>query len=126
MTTIVTMKTMTWVYSPGGNTMATVIVGANKRFVLTADTTTTLQMSTDGKVGVNNMSIRKETAGNVSYMVNAEEAELTAVPQADANTLTDDFPSRDFYKPGKIYKLVVRADAEITVELDTNITTEVI
>jgi len=106
--------------------MAVVIIGSKKRFLIAANTVTTLQINTIESVGVNNMSIRKESAGNLSYMVNAEEADLTTVLQDTANSLTDDFPSRDLYKPGKIYKLVVLADAEMTIELDTNITPKVV
>lgn len=99
--------------------MAVVVVGANKRFSLTADTTTTLQFSTDNDISIDKLIMRKIGAGNCSYMVNAAEADLTAVPQADANTLTDAYPARDLYKPNGMYHIVVRSDADMVIELDT-------
>jgi|LGOV01.1.fsa_nt_gb hypothetical protein len=99
--------------------MAIVVVEHVKRVLIAADTTTTLQMRTSPTNGVDTLIIRKEADGNLSYIINGAEADLTGVPQADANTLTDDFPSRDLYKPGKIYHVIVRADAEMTIELDT-------
>jgi len=80
----------------------------------------TLAFSADGSQSVDNMIIRKESTGILAYMVNAAEADLTDVAQVTANTLTDDFPSRDFYKPGNIYHLVLLADTNMIIELDTN------
>lgn len=99
--------------------MADLAVGAKKRIALTSGTKVRLVFTppTDGII------IRKNDPGTIAYMVNAEEADMADINEEEANSLTDDFPTRDLYKPNKIKYLVVLSDAAITLELDTDKTT---
>ena len=95
--------------------MADVTVGNKKRIALTSATKTRLVFNPP----VDTVILKKIGSGSMAYMVNAEEADMADIDEEEANLLSDDFPTRDLYKPNKIRYIVVLSDANMTLELDT-------
>ena len=96
--------------------MADIAVGAKKRFSLTTSTKARLVFDPP----VDFVILKKVGTGNLAYMVNAAETDMADIDEEEANLLSDEFPTRDLYKPAKIKYLVVLSDADITLELDTD------
>jgi|LGOV01.1.fsa_nt_gb hypothetical protein len=95
--------------------MADVTVGAKKRIALLTGVKKRLVFDPP----IANIILKKIGAGTIAYMINAVETDMADIDEEEANTLDDNFPTRDLFKPSKIENIVMISDADVTIELDT-------
>jgi len=95
--------------------MADVTVGNKKRIAVATGVKQRLVFEPP----IDNLILKKIGSGTIAYMVNAIEADMADINEEEANSLTDDFATRDLYKPNGIRHLVIISDADVTLELDT-------